>query len=135
MSIVELVNNGTPVPPAPLLASGPKMPKRIRWVDLPTHDSSGEEAYPGFKARLWVNFPASLLQEIRSGEHLRVKAALSKIVLEHNGWCDEEGEPFPPAGDDTFWEAVPTELATIVIVMIQTESIKLPNSMMQERQR
>lgn len=138
MGIGELAvtTNGTaPAGELPVATPGPRMPKRLRWIDLPSVDNSGEEAYPGFRVKLWVNYPAALLNEIRSGEHPRVKAALQKIVLEHNGWCDDEGTPFPPTDAEDFWEVVPTELAAIVISYIQTETVKLPNSMLQERQR
>ena len=138
MGIGELAvtTNGTaPAGEPPVASSGPRMPKRLRWVDLPSVDSSGQEAYPEFKVKLWVNYPAALLNEIRSGDHPRVKAALQKIVLEHNGWLNEEGEPFPPTSDEDFWEIIPTELAAIIISHVQTETTRLPNSILQERQR
>lgn len=104
-----------------------KMAKRTAWVDLPGRDEDGQEAYPGFKVKIWVNYPSGLIQEVRSGDSERAKTALKKIVLEHNGWGDIEGNEFPEAQTDEFWEAIPNELAAAVITLVQMEATKLPN--------
>ena len=65
----------------------------------------------------------------RSGDADRGFAALGQIVLEHNGWCDEDGVPYPPPGERAFWDAIPTELASVVIVLVQREAQRLPNSL------
>jgi hypothetical protein len=46
---------------------------------------------------------------------------LQKIVVEHNGWCDEEGVPSPPANTDAFWDAIPDELAATLITLLRFE--------------
>lgn len=120
--MVDLVEqlNGHSADPVP--GGGPRIPRREKWIDLP-------DEYAGFRARVWLNFPQRLKAEFQSGEQERQAAALSKIVLEHNGWCDEEGVPFPPAADPAFWDAVPDELAACVLILLDQEMAKLPNSL------
>lgn len=112
----------------------PRVAKRLKWVVLPARDKDGEDAYPGFEMRMWVNYPSVLLDEIRSGVQERVRAALLQIVVEHNGWMDEAGEDFPPTTDPSFWDIIPTELATVMIVLIQKEATTLPNSLLLTKQ-
>jgi hypothetical protein len=107
---------------------GPRMIRREVWVDLP-----GD--YTGFRARMWSNFPQRLYAEIASESQARIDAALHEIVLEHNGWCDQDGAPFPPADDPGFWDAVPTELALVVMVTIREASAQLPNSLLRAKRR
>jgi hypothetical protein len=106
--------NGT----APLVSAGPRIPRREAWMDLP-------EEYAGFRFRGWSNFPSRLGSEIRSGDQERIRAALLQIVLEHNGWCDSDGTPLPPAHDPAFWDAVPDELAIAVITLLTVDVGKL----------
>lgn len=102
--------------------TGPRIPKRIDWVDLP-------QEYAGFRARIWINYPQRLVGEITSGDTSRMTAALAQIVLEHNGWLDDEGQPFPPPTTQAFWEAIPTELAAVLMALINAEASRLPNSL------
>jgi hypothetical protein len=119
----EIVTNGT----AGAAASGPRVRRREVWAELPTEAA---DSYPDFRVKLWANFRRSLLEEITSGDNDRVSVALHQIVLEHNGWCDEDGEPYPPASDAAFWDAIPTELASLIIIAIQREATRLPNSLL-----
>lgn len=113
-------------------ATAPKIQRRERWVELP-------DEYEGFKFRVWVNAPTKLWTAIgRAGEggnEEQVVDALKQIVLEHNGWLDFDGQPYPPANTSEFWEEVPTELAACVIAATQAEQTKLPNSLAPKRRR
>lgn len=103
---------------------GPRIPRREVWMDLPSE-------YSGFKVKIWSNYPQRIYDQIFDqdlDEAGRVQA-LRKIVLEHNGWCDEEGNPLPAAQDDGFWEALPAELVGVVIMTIQEAASILPNSL------
>ena len=93
----------TPKAP-PSVPTGPRAPHIEAWVDI--------EEYPEHKARVWVNFSASLMAEMNSRDQERIYAALRQIVLEHNGWLDENGTPYPPANDPAFWDALPIHLAS-----------------------
>lgn len=109
-------------------SSGPRVQRREVWVDLPPE-------YEGFKFRMWVNAPALVWNEIWSGDNDRIEAGLRKIVLEHNTWCDFDGHPYPPVSDTLFWELVPTELVSCIIVTAQTEIGRLPNSLAPKRRK
>jgi hypothetical protein len=83
------------------------------------------------------NFPQRLANEIASGDSARATNALRQIVLEHNGWLDEDGEPLPPATDEGFWEhpGLPTHLAVTVLGLVNQAASTLPNSMRPQRGR
>lgn len=142
-------------PPAP---AGPRAPRRELWLDLPPE-------YPGFKVRLWVNYPARYMTVVQNGgqpdtlARLREledadgaeaaekraalqeqalaesRAMLGQIVLEHNGWCDADGTPYPPPTSPDFWEDISTELAAAILALLQAETMKLPSSLMKTRRR
>jgi hypothetical protein len=105
-------------------ADGPRLPVRTRWVDVPE--------YPGFRVRLRSNFAQATAIEMASGDQERMAAALAEVVLEHNGWRDEHGAPYPPAADPAFWtgsSSIPTELAGLLIALVVEEASRLPNSL------
>ena len=106
----------------------PQIKRREKWIELP-------EEYEGFEVRVWVNAPAKLWSELQTGNEERARAALSQIVLEHNNWLDFDGEPFPAANEPDFWEAIPTELAALILVAVQQEIQSLPNSIAPRRRR
>lgn len=101
--------------------------RREAWAELP-------EEYAGFEVRVWINAPAKLWSAL-TGEDDDTMAALKQLVLAHNGWLDFDGEPYPPASDEVFWEEIPTELAACILVATQQEMQKLPNSMAPQRRR
>lgn len=107
---------------------GPQIKRREKWVELPAE-------YEGFKFRVWVNAPTKLWNDLQSEDDQAALEAMKKLVLEHNGWLDFDGEPYPPAGETKFWEAIPTELAACILVATQTEMQKLPNSIAPPRRR
>lgn len=106
----------TPIPP------GPRLPRREQWLPLP-------DEYPDFEVRVWVNYPQRLDRDLKSNDEQRIRTALQQIVLDHNGWVDDRGEPFPPASDPQFWADVPTELAVTCIALVGLQSGKLAASL------
>ncbi len=107
----------------PVTPIGPRVPRRESgWVPLP-------DAYAGFEFRFWINAPQRLWNDVSSGDDALGKAALAQLVLEHNGWVDEAGVPFPPPADPNFWELIPTELLAVLLVVSQAEMMKLPKSL------
>ena len=117
----EHTTNGITTPP-PSPSSGPRIPRRKEWIELP-------EEYPGFKVLVWTNYPRRLNDELSSGDQDRMRAALLQIVLEHNNWCGEDGQPFPPANEAAFWDVIPDELAASVIVLLTLQVGKLATSL------
>lgn len=111
-------NNGT----------GPQIKRREAWVELP-------QEYEGFKFRVWLNAPTRLWNDLNNGDEATALESLKQLVLEHNGWLDFEGQPYPPPDTGDFWEQIPTELAACILTAAQTEMQKLPNSMAPQRRR
>lgn len=109
----------------PETASGPRMVRRERWMDLPD-----QETYPGFKALVWTNHPARLWAVVTGGKsNAEMGPALAQIVREHNGWCEPDGTPFPPISDPSFWDVIPDELARqIFLLVLESYRAPLPNS-------
>lgn len=109
----------------PVRPVAPRIQRRTKWVAI------DPEGYPGFEVELWLNAPAGALAPILSDdadEETR-RAAISRIVLGHNGWLDYDGEPYPPTTEPAFWDAVPTETAALVLVaLINTVGVDVPNS-------
>jgi hypothetical protein len=117
---------GGPGPPgSPSSGSVPQVRRREAWVELP-------EPYAGFKFRLWLSAPSATWLAV---EGAGAYEALSQLVLEHNGWRDEDGVVYPPPSEPAFWTAIPTELAGCVVAASQAEMAKLPNSLMPTRRR
>lgn len=123
-----------------LMAAAPQAPtyadleERARMLQI--REQSGDDVADQFAAL--DEETASRLNEFRAGvkeaEKRRLEA-LSKIVLSHNGWCDEDGTPYPPASEPRFWEEIPTELAAAIMILLRREAAKLPNSLMRTGRR
>lgn len=107
---------------------GPQIKRRETWVELPAE-------YEGFKFRVWLNAPARLWGDLNADNEKQTLAALQQLVLEHNGWLDFDGKPYPPASEPQFWTEIPTELAACMLVATQTEMQTLPNSIAPQRRR
>lgn len=139
-----------PQEPTPIQRPGPRMPGR-KTVTLTMPGDYGDA---GFKLKIWANYPHALANDISSGDDDRQAAALSQIILEHNGWCDEDGVAVPqlhPApmsareGDDAFedarsaflkfWDCVPQELALAISTAIGVEVSRLMTSVRERRRR
>jgi len=113
---------------APLAPGGVRLPKITQWLDLP-----GE--YDGLKFLAWINCPNRMLREFQSGDDERIRAVLTKIILSHNGWADDEGEPFPSPTTAAFWQDIPTELAALTI-RVFTEAVNArPQSLLAKPDR
>lgn len=110
----------------------PQIQRRESWVQLP-------DEYEGFEFKLWLNAPSKLWVAIgqagAAGSEDEAQAALAKIVLEHNGWLDFEGNEYPQPGQADFWEEIPTELAACMLVVCQEAMGRLPNSLAAKRRR
>lgn len=103
-----------------LAPAPPRVQRRVEWLDL---DADG---YPGFRLQVWLN-PSHLQKRLAESDNRDV-ALMQLIVLAHNGWCDEEGEPYPPASDAGFWEAIPAELGQAAVAAIGRRFGTVPNS-------
>lgn len=108
--------------------NGPQIKRREAWIDLPPE-------YDGFQVKVWLNAPSRLWSELSGGEEAKTMAALQQIVLEHNGWLDYDGQQYPPANSEAFWQDIPTELAACILVAAQAEMQKLPNSIAPRNRR
>src|SRR5262245_54143445 len=106
---------------------GPRVQRREDWVELP-------EPYAGFRFKLWMTAPTRVWMTIGAGGD-DAEAALRSVVLAHNGWRDEDGAPFPPADSTAFWEAIPTELAALVLRAAQLELGRLGEALGASRRR
>lgn len=113
---------GPATTPAPLV-----FPRHERWVDVPE--------YPAFQVRLWTNYPAETFRDLHSEDEQVFGEAFRQVVLEHNGWPDPDGVPMPPATDPAFWDALPNELAALVVVLARQAPYQLPNSLSRSRTR
>lgn len=110
------------------IKAGPRIKKRVAWVELP-------DEYEGFKARIWINAPTKYWEQLKSSDEEEALAGMQKIVIEHNGWLDFDGKPYPLADDPALWSEVPTELATIVLTAAQIKATEIPNSMASRNRR
>lgn len=110
-------NHVAPSPPAP---TGPRIMRREVWVDV------AEDEYPGFKAKLWVNYSRRLIDDLNQAEDAdRRKRALGSMIVAVNDWVDYDGTPFPPADEPAFWDRIPDELAAALIALVNREAGKL----------
>lgn len=110
-------------------AAPPRVQRREAWLDLPA-------PYAGFKVKVWVNFPSQALDDAADeSDPVLYAAAMGKIVLEHNGWQDFDGTPYPPPDTVAFWQHIPNELARTIGALIRRESEVLPNSVLRTRPR
>jgi len=105
----------------PAASAGPQIRRHETWLPVP--------GYEGFELKLWVNHDQALRADLYTADTERVEAALKAIVLEHNGWRDYRGQPYPPASDPGFWEAIPTELAAVAIRVAKSCPFVFPNSL------
>jgi len=115
--------NGTAatLPPPTHLHGKPAPPqRRFTWLELPP-----DSGYFGFRFKAWINYPAQLQRDMQSSDEDKARAALMKIVLEHNGWVDFDGNEYPPATDPRFWDEIPNELAIATLSLVNAETGKL----------
>lgn len=116
--------------PTPLEPRAPRVERRIKWVDVPTSN------YRGFKIRIWTNFPQRLLdQATGTTDEEEAAAMMSRIVLEHNGWRDEDDNVFPPTNDPAFWSDIPFELRNAITAIVIREASELPTLIREQKKR
>lgn len=97
--------------------------RREDWMDLP------QDEYPGFRVKFWRTFPHSLMTQVQTGTREKQVDALTHIFLEHNGWAGEDGAELPSPGDPAFWDLIPDELQSCLVVLLVQEVQKLPSSL------
>lgn len=134
------------LPPVVDLRPVPKAPKpadalRTRIIESPSGPDGrpraprrevclGVPGYPGFELWLWANYPQAVRLDLVGGDGERGGAALRRTVVEHNNWCDADGEPYPPADDPAFWDAIPFELGLVVAhLVLHDATAAYPNSL------
>ncbi len=110
------------IPESPPAPTGPRVKRREVWVDLSSE-------YEQFRFRLWLNPPLRVSIRLR----LRAVDACTAMFLEHNGWCDSEGQPMPQPTTPEFWLVAPSELIGMMIALAEQEMQKLPNSIARPR--
>lgn len=106
---------------------GPRMPRRTAWIELPD-----EYGAAGMEMLVWTNFPHGIGNALRGLKGTDAfKAALSAVVLEHNGWLDADGEPLPAAQSEDFWwgDGVPDELVGVVLVILADAPQRYPKGL------
>lgn len=121
--------------PEPQKLRGPRMPGgREKWVTLP-------DPYEDMRIRLWINYPNRLNDDLASGDDDLIYGALAQIVLEHNDWHDEDGDPLPVLSRGNvdqmrkFWRTIPNECAQVISTLIGTEVGKASASLTNRQQR
>lgn len=131
-------------------------PRLTPWLDVPD--------YPGYRVRLWINYPRGVKTAItdtvtaigelgeqarslkgdadtaemeRRAEELKaeVQGHMAAIVLEHNGWPDEDGNVLPQPSDPVFWDRLEQHLSNVVSQMALEAPGLLPNSVLPTRRR
>jgi hypothetical protein len=145
---------------APLAAPGEKSnlapPRITRWFDVPD--------YPGYRVKLWVNYPRGVktaitdtiteigevmgraraldegadtapLEKLADEKKAEIQGRMAAIVLEHNGWPDEDGLVLPQPSDPAFWDRLEQHLSNIVSQMAIEAPSQLPNSLLPTRRR
>lgn len=134
--------NGYEPPPPPRLM-GPRIPRQAleEWLDLP-------EPYQGFRIRAWLGYQQRLFTSIPAvtaedadeqraqleTAKAQLRAALKQILLEHNGWQDDEGE-LPQPHDDAFYERCPANLFNTTLALVRQAAETPPNLPPRTRRR
>lgn len=107
----------------PMSMKAPILIKRTPWVKLIA-------PYEGFELRCWVNFPRRIRTQFQNAKNEEeVLQVLQIVVLEHNGWLKEDGEPMPPPSSAEFWELMPDETFAIFLSLFREEIDRIPNSL------
>lgn len=136
--------NGYEPPAAPPRPSGPRIPRQAleEWLDLPA-------PYEGFRIRAWVGYPQRLFTDLpaidpdadeatqavqarQAQDHLR--DVLKRVLLEHNGWQDDDGE-LPQPTTDAFYDRCPTHLFNTALAVVRQAATTPPNLPPRTRRR
>lgn len=102
----------------------PRAPRKEQWLDVEP------EEFPGFRFRAWLGMSDATFMAGIYGSGESQKEALARMCLEHNGWQDEDGVPFPPMADaEAFWRAIPTRLAFLILRRVEFAIYTRPKSL------
>lgn len=117
------------------------------WVNAPTKSWEALQARPVGDEEIAAELAPALLDEATEEEvqgaraavvarnEAHIAKALRSLIIAHNGWLNFDGEPFPDAQDDSFYEEIPTELMVCMLAAAQEAQKKLGRSMMKTRRR
>lgn len=126
-------------PRQPIRMRGPVMPGRTeKWLTLPAPYGDTD---PPMKIKAWVNFPNKYSDDLASGDEELIYEAWSKIIVEHNDWCDEDGDPLPKLerGDADklrrFWGLISNECAQVISTLIFQQAGKAAASLQNREMR
>ena len=97
-----------------------RVAKRIVTVNLDDVD----EVYKGMNFRAWTNYPPEIRERLQRNDEASRFSALREIVVETN-FEDTDGNPFPSPSEETFWRALPDDLAVVIIQKIVQQVGKL----------
>jgi hypothetical protein len=93
-------------------ATGPQVKRRIVTVAVP-HD-----LYAGFTFDVWANPTFAVVNRLQGEDEASILLAIGQIVVATNGWCDPDGEPYPPPTEPAFWSgerAIPPDLMNLMM--------------------
>lgn len=122
---------GDPAPaPQASASAGPRELPKVEWVDLPE-----DTEYAGFKVRAWLNYPQRFDKDMASGDADRAAKAAAQILLEHNGWIDQDGTEYPPGGTVEFWDALSNRLAFLIFASMRGKAMSTPPSLDPRKRR
>lgn len=152
------------VPPPPPPAAGVALQRREVWVEVPGYEGyqillwlnyprHWEEAIQGANFRPFPPRPdveggdtdalnpwTEQVKAWSAEREASMRAALGRVVLRHNGWCDYPppdgtGEVLPQPQDPRFWDMIPQELADTVLALRVQKAADLPNSLAPAKRR
>lgn len=106
-----------PAPVVPLRPVGPRIQRAEEWLDFPA-------PYTGFRIRAWTDYPKRLFDGVTTEDQIEV--VLQQVLLEHNGWQDDEGE-LPQPTDPAFYARVGTNLLTTTVAVVRQAATTPPN--------
>jgi hypothetical protein len=119
--------------PTPLVlpTGAPHFKRSTRWVELPP------DIAEGCKFEMVTSYPASLREDMTSGDPERATPALLSVCLQHNGWYGEDGRELPPMNTLEFWGApnLTDEIGATVVALVLTEPREHPFTARQKRGR
>jgi len=81
----------------------------VRTVEIKLDDD-----YEGWSATMRVNPPMRVMDELRSGDIPRYRAALAEVIFAWN-FVDDDGRPLPLPKDGIEWDALPFDLEARLI--------------------
>lgn len=128
---VQAVKEAEHAPALVSPAGPPRAKRRESWVEIP------EEFGEGMHFRMWLSYPTGYRAELLGAEttEARKLQILHEVILEHNGWCDEQGQPYPPAESDAFWRVISEELGGVLIALLIDEPSNAPLALVARKRR